>query len=677
MKSFFPLILILLLLSSVSQAQPDNMKFGKIDISDLENNVCPIDSNSHAYYLFDVGETDFRYDQVGDKGFQLYFTRHFRVKIQDKQGLDWGNISFSLYKNNSNEEEISGLKAFTYNMDGKQVEKTKLEKSDIMRESTSENLTTVKFAMPNIKEGSIIEIEYTIVSDFLFNLQQWYFQRTIPTLYSEYTVSIPEYFNYNQTQKGYYNISTTTETKNETITFTSKSREGFYTAKTNYQTQQVHYLANIRHYQAKNIPAFPKEKFLRTPENYLSKIEYELQSTNFPQQPMKFYTTSWEEIDKQLNESEYFGREIKNGNHWKDEVETLKAGGLEGTDLISAAFELVKQKISWTGRKTKYIDTNLNKAYKAGEGNSADVNLNLVVLLRELGFKSYPVILSTKENGIIYPVHPSISSFNYVIAMVEWEGSPLLMDATDPNSLINLIPVRCLNDKGRIVGDTAEKWINLMDYKPFSVRSSYNLKLDSTMTMSGKALKKLNGYSAYYYRTKIKESTDTEECIKSLENENGEFSISNVEVKGLDSLDYDLNIVYDITETEGLNNSGAMVYFSPTLDPFFDENPLKLEKREFPVEFDYPFLIQRMYTYVLPSNYECSELPKPIAIRLPNNAGTFKYQVVNMGNILNVNSSITINKSLFSVEEYEQLKTFIQMIVDKEKELVVLKPKQI
>jgi hypothetical protein len=49
--------------------------------------------------------------------------------------------------------------------------------------------------MPNIKEGSIIE--YNIRTTNLSSPRDWYFQRSIPVNYSEYQMSVPEYFTYN------------------------------------------------------------------------------------------------------------------------------------------------------------------------------------------------------------------------------------------------------------------------------------------------------------------------------------------------------------------------------------------------------------------------------------------------------------------------------------------------
>ncbi|MGD9557285.1 MAG: DUF3857 domain-containing protein [Mangrovibacterium sp.] len=667
------LYLLFMMLSALTNIHSQEVaKFGKIETTDLEATVCPIDSNAHAWYVFDKGETTFRYDMTGSKGFQLYFDRHLRIKILDKEGLSRGDFSFALYHNGSAKEEVTDLKAFTYNLENGKIERTKLEKSDILKEETSENIETVKFAMPNVKEGSVVEISYTIKSDFLFNLQEWYFQRTIPTLFSQYDVSIPEYFNYNQAQHGYYPVRTTTSTRNQSITFTHKQRSGGNVTTTQNYTSKVDYRENCIEYVAENVPAFPDEKFLKTEANYLSRVKFELQSTRFPNEPFRTYTTTWEEVDNKMKESEYFGRELNKSGHLSDEVNTLKAGALKGEELIRSAMDVIRRKVSWDGKNNKFLSSTLAKAYKTGKGNAADVNLNLVVLLRELGFQSYPVILSTQKNGIIHPVHPSISAFNYVIAMVLHDGKTFLMDATDPFTIPNLLPVRCLNDKGRIIGDPTEKWINLMNYKTYMAQASYEMELDSSLSLIGKVNKKLSEYGAYQYRSSVKNSDDAQKAAKKMEEKVG-WEIDELTLEGLDSLTRDFGISYHLTKTDGTSSSGGMVYFAPDIDPFFSENPFKLEKREFPVEFDYPLRILQVYSYTIPSNYEIAELPKPMACKLPDGNAGFFFQTSSNGNVINVSSTIFIRSSLFLPDQYENLKKFFQTIVDKRNEFILLK----
>ncbi|GET22354.1 DUF3857 domain-containing protein [Prolixibacter denitrificans] len=683
MKTCFLLLSVLLLLVTIPQqvdAQKEP-KTGKVDIQNLEATQCPTDSNAHAYFIFDYGKADFDYmaknvrtNEAGSSqtGFQLHFNRHFRIKILDNEGFDYANIEIPLYQGDK-DDELSQLKAYTYNLENGKVVKDKLSNKDVMTEETSEHWNTVKFALPNVKAGSIIEVDYTIRTTHFFNLRTWYFQRDIPILNSDFTAIIPEYFHYNKTLRGYYPVKFDQDNRQQKLTINvHQQARGRLVDEARY-TSSFNYTEHIYHYTADSIPAFPKEKFLRTEENYISKVEFELEYVKFPQEPIHYVTSTWANVDKDLTDNQYFGKQLNSAGYIRDAAEELKQSGVEGMQMLDLAFEYIKRHVAWNGTRSKYINATLNKAFKEGSGNCADVNLNLVRLLRELGFKSYPVVLSTQDNGIIHPSHPSISSFNYVVAMVLSNGKAYLMDATDRDAEINLLPIRCLNDKGRIIGDVQDKWINLMNYQPFTMTSSILMMMDSTATISGQANMNLKGYGAYEFRKAIRKYDSPADFIKAMDDKNKLQDVDGIKVKGLDTLYHNLNLTYKFTDNELSSNPGDMLYFNPVVIPYFENNPFKLDKREYPVEFDHPYHIQQVQTYRLPANYQLQEAPKSVKMVLPNNEAQFVFQVQNLGGNLIVSSSLNINKSVFLPSEYESLKKFFQMMIDKQHELVVLK----
>ena len=63
MKTCCYLLFVVFLLLSVSlqanaQKEP---KTGKVEIDNLKATKCPIDSNAHAYFIFDYGNANFEY----------------------------------------------------------------------------------------------------------------------------------------------------------------------------------------------------------------------------------------------------------------------------------------------------------------------------------------------------------------------------------------------------------------------------------------------------------------------------------------------------------------------------------------------------------------------------------------------------------------------------------------
>ena len=682
LKIFISVIFTVVYLISFSQKAP--AKFGKISVDELKNELCPIDSNAHAYYIFDYGRSYFQYadtkvssDDVRSsrKGFQLFFKRHFRIKIIDNQAFSRADFEIPLYRD-GDEEKIIKIRAVTYNLEKNKVVKTKLEKKDVYTEETSKNRITKKFAMPAVREGSIIEIEYTIKSDFYFNLRQWCFQQTIPVLQSEYHVSIPEYFNFNQIQKGYFPIRKERDSRPKSITITYTQKAGGIGVQEQTYTNTYDYKENIYNYYATNIPAFLIEDYLRTKENYITKMEFELHDTKFPNSTLKYFTTSWEKINENLLNDFQFGMELNKTSHITEDAEHLKRLKQKDIILINSAFQLIKDKLVWNGYNSKYPSTSLRKAYKSGVGNSADINLNLIILLRELGFDAYPVILSTRENGVISADRPSISRFNYVIAMAKVNNDIVLMDATDPYSEINLLPLRCLNDKGRVVNNTNGDWITLMDYKEYSKVETYDYEIFDNLEIKGTNQIKLKDYAAYLNRKEIKKYNNINEYKESIEKQTKDYKINEFNISGLDTIQDEMKISLNFSQNNFAEQSDDMIFFMPVYNPDILENPFKLDKRNYPVEFNYPLTIQQIYTISIPGNYTVAELPKPFMARTPDGKMKYYYSINQLGEKITISIAFIRSKTLFLPEEYQGLKEFYQMVIDKQKELIVLKKAQ-
>src|SRR5690606_5810742 len=124
------------------------------------------------------------------------FERHTRYKIINKGGYDYGNMELRFYRQSGGESKLDNMEASTYNLEGDKIITSKLNKDAKFSEKEDKNYTLKKFALPNIKEGSIVEYKYRITTDFIYTLGPWYFQRPIPTLYSEFSITVPEYYRY-------------------------------------------------------------------------------------------------------------------------------------------------------------------------------------------------------------------------------------------------------------------------------------------------------------------------------------------------------------------------------------------------------------------------------------------------------------------------------------------------
>jgi hypothetical protein len=104
-------------------------------------------------------------------------------------------------------------------------------------------------------------------------------------------------------------------------------------------------------------------------------------------------------------------------------------------------------------------------------------------------------------------------------------------------------------------------------------------------------------------------------------------------------------------------------------------NPFKSDKREYPVNFGSPSETTYLYKLTIPAEYTVDELPKSKVMALPGNGGKYLYNVTLNGSVVNVTSVLSINKSMFTQDEYPVLREFYNQVVAKQAEQIVLKKK--
>jgi len=425
-------------------------------------------------------------------------------------------------------------------------------------------------------------------------------------------------------------------------------------------------------FTAENVEAFPSEKYLTTIDNYNAEIEFELASRKFPGQPVETFSNSWESINRVLLEDEDFGLQLSRTGFLKDDAAALTSKYPDKSQRMQAAFDLIKQKVKWNERNGKYTSVSLSKVYQAGSGNAADINLLLVGLLKESGIEAAPVILSTRENGIIHPSHASLSRINYVVACATIDAKTFLLDATEPYSLINLLPPRCINGDGRLVDDKSGKWIELPG-NISRIQKSYELVLDQEGNFTGKNSNRRTEYYGYNFRKNVKSYSDESEYVKKIQEDNPHLKITKWKISNLDSLHLPVLDEYQCVITGHCEKAGDLMLFSPMFYEATSDNPFKLEDRKYPVEINYPITEQHVIQIKIPDGYRIETIPSPIKVSLPDNSASFTYNLVNLQDKIMCSSKLDINKTMFLPEEYADLKQFFNTFIAKQAEQVVLK----
>ena len=158
----FKCLLLIIALLVVVKSNAQNFELGKVSLSELEEKKHPRDSSAVAAVLFEKGKTTFEYSQ--SDGFIMVTEVKTRLKIYKKEGYDWANKSLRYYIGSGAKERLSIADAVTYNIVNGKVEKTKLKSDGEFNDVVNKYWGQKKIAMPNVKEGSVIEFSYVYKS---------------------------------------------------------------------------------------------------------------------------------------------------------------------------------------------------------------------------------------------------------------------------------------------------------------------------------------------------------------------------------------------------------------------------------------------------------------------------------------------------------------------------------
>ena len=211
--------------------------FGKVEKADLEMKECDFDKNAEAMVLFDKGQLDC----ILGSGIDL--ERHIRIKILNDKGKDRADIHLP-YINWKNDEDIKDITAQVYNLDPSgNIVVTKLDKKQIFEKQINKREAEKVFTFPDVKPGTIIEYKYKHTNIGMMN---WYFQRSIPVKYSEFTFDYPNEVD---------------------ISFLPKCYMPYEQKTDNGGTRTA------RFFSMSNVPALRDEPYILNEDDYMQKIE--------------------------------------------------------------------------------------------------------------------------------------------------------------------------------------------------------------------------------------------------------------------------------------------------------------------------------------------------------------------------------------------------------------------
>ena len=492
-KKVFSIILVIFLSLPIS-AQNYSHEFGVLTDYEKEMTTYAKDSTAEAVVIYDSGKTNFR--EIATH-FEVIYKRKTKIKVLKESYINKAEYYIPIYDRRGTKlkEKLINIEAYTYNTIGDKITKTILDEDLIYKQKINENYYLLKFAMPNVKVGSIIEMKYELRSPYPILLKDWEFQNTIPTIFSEQVLTMIPFFNYKIMLQG-----------------ASKFDEkNIYEDSQLKEYENLTYRDKIYHFVMKDIPAFKSEAFISSQKAYIIKLDFQLAQYHEYRGSVIEILSTWEELIKDLLVSnDNFGEYIKKSKYNFKKIigdnNLLIKSEKEKTDFI---INNIKQNYNWNGWNNIETTRTLKTFLKGKTGNNAQLNLYLIGALKAAEIEVYPVIISTRGNGKIIRQYPFLDPFNYVIAYAKVEGKWLLLDATDTYCPNDKIPKKCINDIGLIINKEEVKWLKITRHDLALTQNNFKSKVSNNLdTLIGSVNNQSNGYSALDFRKGYENNTD-------------------------------------------------------------------------------------------------------------------------------------------------------------------------
>jgi hypothetical protein len=638
--------LLLVLLPILLFAQRSPIRYGKLSKEEKAIEKTDLDPDADAIILCDFGEIAFRRGEIT-------FSRHVRIKLLNKESFDEANIAIPYYVKEEKKERVEIIaQTLNINEQGK-VKKTKIKQEDIFTVNVVDDLHEKRFTFPKVKPGSIIEYEYTVVSNDYFSLEGWTFQNNLPTLKSHFNANIPGYLDYR-------------------IVLNGSRTSAKYGGKTS------------DFWVLENLPPLEKEPLCPNPNDYVESIRFQL--AGYKTQPRGAGTSiqyetvlpTWEVLAKKILDLDSY----KDVLDKKEKADSIVAKIIDEHDSkresIKKIYKYVQDSLAWDQNYSMFASKDFAEILKEKRGSSGEINMVLIRLLQSAGFEANPLATSTRSHGLVAKVYPLVSQFNQVLAHVNLYGKDLVIDASSKYLPYDLLSKENLTPLGYLLSKEKPRWINAAYPAKAKNNILINLKFEEDR-QECKVVYSFKGYDAAKYRQAFHDENGgnrfvTNHLVNNFEEQG--LELDSFQVENLENLGMKFSVVCYFTKEMEEGVGAAFIYVNPWIKKHLDKSPFRDDIRNLPIDFIIPSQENLTVNIQLPEGYELTEIPKSSNLVIQGKKATYKYAVnETIPGKIQLISQLNIDDPFFSTNEYQAIQAFFSKLEMTQSSQLILKKK--
>lgn len=673
MKRFFLLLVSSAFMLSVNAQQEVNLKFGKPTKEEMSMTEYAPDKDADAVVLCRL--TDVVYT-VQTNGYLVDYYEKFRIKVLKPAGARFATVTvpylkdefgkgqvkgskFSLRSSaiemgsfNSNfegmsgsliddaignytNEEVEDLKAVAYNLVNGKTVKTVMKKDAITKEKIDDQHYQLKFTVPDVREGTVIEYEYCVHSELFYLLHDWYAQMEIPVVFARLDMDIPTYLIFNVEEHGIQRLNCSCTNGTMRYKLESDAIAAPVTISTN------HFVCIGR-----NLIGLPKDSYVWNEHDYYAGITAELKGYSMRGTMFTECAKNWDQIDSKILEDDDLGKRLNDHSPLADELAAAKIAEIaDERERTAAVMQLVMKHVKWNG-KYEIWPQKSSETLSQGSGSNADINLLLIQSLHEVGIDANPVVLRTRDEGLMPYNFPTIAKLNsYVVGVTLKSGTNVFLDASTSDGYLNVLAEPLLVERARLVKKGKKsQWVNLQKLQKSQTTTVIDAELLADGTYKGTVTSLYKGLAAAKYRQQKGISEFAAEA-----KEETPFS-----KKG--------------------EVSDGQIRINPFMNPPMKDNPFTAAKRLMPVEFPTIQSDQIIINIKLPEGYAMEAgTAKQSVVSTPDKGLDGRFITSSSDGKAQIQYQFNVNKISHSEKNYDTLRQMFEMFSQYSNDMLVFK----
>jgi hypothetical protein len=603
----------------------------------------------------------------------LHVIQHYeRIKILTEEGKRYANVELNYVRtegtdsfyNNGNEETVGEIVGRTIHSDGTIIPYTGKPYEKTIEKGKDFKYQARVFTLPSVEVGSIIEYRYsTRYNDNTYQSPDWYIQGDlfVKSAHYRWYPTSRDLIDYKQRPIN-------------SISWFPLLPEGAKIVRTETPGGGLMGPRQTYDLNVTDIPPIVREEHMPPLKSYSYRVLFSFTAYRSADEYWKSEGKEW---------SKHRDAFMKESKEISEATQTAIVGATTADEKLKNIYAKVMtlENTSFTRQREKSEDgkviSNVTDVLSRGRGSSSQLTELFVSMARAAGFKSYVMLVPNNNIEFFTPSWLSFNQFDDDIAIVNVDGKDRFFDPGSRYCPYGHLSWEHSFGSGirQVEGGSAFEKTPGDGYTANKTTRVANLEMDEHGEINGKIDLAFTGARALHWR-QVALRGDDESLKDSLrkmleETVPRSLEVKVEEIKNVQAYEQPLQITYSVKGTLGAPTGRRLVM---PMDLFESNSAATFAdaKRETPVDFHYPEMIQDALRVNFHKGFEVEATPKEDKYDIPKRA-VYSVKVETTPTSYTTRRNYMMGDYIFLAPEYPMLRTFYTQMETKDKESVVLK----